>query len=65
MGVDMVYQKLETSFGGLAAMLTAARGRAQWLLSAAPRLGGPFYKVEDPDALSLPSHPPRHPSLIA
>ena len=43
MGVDLVYQKLQTSFNGLATFN-----------SNGPRpSSGPLYKIEDQDALSL------------
>ena len=54
MGVDLVYQKLQTSFGGLAAL--ASGGPRPSTVAA---LGGPangsglLYKVDDQDALSL------------
>ena len=45
MGVDLVYQKLQTSFNGLASYAAVPGG---------PRpSSGPLYKVEDQDALSL------------
>ena len=45
MGVDIVYQKLQTSFAGLATYAATTTG---------PRpSSGPLYKIEDQDALSL------------
>ena len=48
MGVDVLYQKLDTAFAGLAAY-TALTGTPR------PSSGpvGPFYTVEDQDALSV------------
>lgn len=45
MGVDLVYQKLQTSFAGLANYAAIAGGPKP--------SSGPFYKVEDQDALQL------------
>jgi hypothetical protein len=45
LGADLVYQKLETSFAGLAAYAA---------LGGAPRpSSGPLYKIEDQDALAF------------
>jgi hypothetical protein len=46
MGVDLVYQKLQTSFNGLATFTSNG---------PSPNGGGanPLYKVEDQDALSV------------
>lgn len=49
MGVDVIYQKLDTAFAGLASYTAAVVGGV-----GTPRpSSGPFYKVEDQDALSL------------
>ena len=49
MGMELVYQKLQTSFAGLATYNANAGPRP----SGGTGLAGPLYKVEDQDALSL------------
>ena len=54
MGVDLVYQKLQTSFGGLAALASGGPRPSTVAALGGPTAGsGPFYKIEDQDALSL------------
>ena len=52
MGVDLVYQKLQTSFNGLA-FYNANGPRPINVAGATPVVNGPLYRVEDQDALSL------------
>ena len=54
MGVDLVYQKLQTSFNGLAALSSNGPRPSTVAALGGPTVGsGPLYKVEDQDALSL------------
>jgi hypothetical protein len=54
MGVDIVYQKLQTGFAGLAAYSTVGPRPSTVAALGGPANGtGPLYKIEDQDALSL------------
>ena len=54
MGVDIVYQKLQTGFAGLAAVNSGGARPSTVAALGGPTTGsGPLYKIEDQDALSL------------
>ena len=53
MGVDLVYQKLQTSFDGLASYNANIGPRPSSGGRRLPGGSGPLYRIEDQDALSL------------